>query len=143
MKTGLPMTWIVFCKMIKNVNNIIENYPEIYIYLSISGKNAKDFKVSFFMKAKMPFPLSAALLSLRQRTILNVNTASLGIRKVSFPSHPPTPHLQYKCISTLISSHLNSLILNVNTASLGKKEKLKCFTSILLSPSCIHAKSRG
>ena len=26
--------WIVFCKMIKNVDNIIENYPEIYIYLS-------------------------------------------------------------------------------------------------------------
>ena len=74
------------------------------------------------MKAKMPFPLLAALLSLRQRTVLNVNTASLGIRKVSFPSHPPTPHLQYKCISTLISSHLNSLILNVNTASLGKKK---------------------
>ena len=39
MKKGLPMTalgWIVFCRMIKNVNNIFENYPEIYIYLYLS-----------------------------------------------------------------------------------------------------------
>ena len=27
--------WLVLCKMIKHVNNIIENYPEISIYLSI------------------------------------------------------------------------------------------------------------
>ena len=27
--------WIVFCKMIKNVDNIIENYPEIYVYVYV------------------------------------------------------------------------------------------------------------
>ena len=40
--------WIVFCKMIKNVNNIIEKYPEIYIYLFLylsacSGVSEADY----------------------------------------------------------------------------------------------------